>query len=178
MTELTSSPTGLVALGAAAGALIALLLLVVLAVKLRRLRRAQKAVLGDHEQRDLVAHAERLEEGFVGLRELVEHSLTGAEQRLVDLEEALQGCVAHTALVRYDAYGEMSGRQSSTIALLDSRRSGVVLSSILHRDHSRIYVKQLQEGTPELELSPEEQEAVSAALADAPAPAHEGNGRV
>ena len=178
MTDLISSPTGLVALGGAAGAVIALLLAVVLGFKLRRLRRAQKAVLGDHDQRDLVAHAARLEEGFVDLREMVEHSLTGAEQRLVDLEEGLRGCVAHTALVRYDAYGEMSGRQSSTIALLDSRRSGVVLSSILHREQARIYVKQLHEGTPELELSPEEQEAVGAALSEAPAAAHEGNGRV
>ncbi|MBA2430069.1 MAG: hypothetical protein H0V55_10155, partial [Thermoleophilaceae bacterium] len=85
MTDLISSPTGLVALGGAAGAVIALLLAVVLGFKLRRLRRAQKAVLGDHDQRDLVAHAARLEEGFVDLREMVEHSLTGAEQRLVDL---------------------------------------------------------------------------------------------
>ena len=67
-------------------------------------------------------------------------------------------------MVRYDAYGEMSGRQSSSIALLDSHRSGVVLSSILHRENARVYVKQLVEGQAEHELSPEEQEAVAAAL--------------
>jgi hypothetical protein len=63
----------------------------------------------------------------------------------------------------------MSGRQSSTLALLDARRSGLVLSSIVHRDQARLYVKQVHEGEAEVELSPEEQEAVHAALADRPA---------
>ena len=83
---------------------------------------------------------------------------------MVAAEDRIDGCVAYTSLVRYDAYGEMSGRQSSTLALLDSRRSGVVVSSILHRDQARVYVKQLHHGESELELSPEEQEAVEAAM--------------
>jgi hypothetical protein len=64
-----------------------------------------------------------------------------------------------------DAYGEMSGRQSTSIALLDANRSGLVLSSIHHRDQARMYVKQIHAGKPELELSPEEREAVRLALA-------------
>jgi hypothetical protein len=79
-------------------------------------------------------------------------------------EQRLDGAVAYRALVRYDAYGEMSGRQSTSIALLDSKRSGLVLSSIHHRDQARLYAKQLYEGQAELELSPEEDEAVRLAL--------------
>jgi hypothetical protein len=67
--------------------------------------------------------------------------------------------------VRYDAYNEMSGHQSASIALLDATRSGIVLSSIHHRDQARLYVKQVRDGRAELELSPEEQEAVRVALA-------------
>jgi hypothetical protein len=63
----------------------------------------------------------------------------------------------------------MSGQQSSTMALLDSRRTGVVVSSILHRDQARVYVKQVREGESELELSPEELEAIEAAMAGTPA---------
>jgi hypothetical protein len=84
-------------------------------------------------------------------------------------EGRIDGCVAYTSLVRYDAWGEMSGQQSSTMALLDSRRSGVVVSSILHRDQARVYVKQVREGESELELSPEEREAIEAAMAGAAA---------
>ena len=48
--------------------------------------------------------------------------------------------------MRYDAYGEMSGRQSTSIALLDATRSGIVLSSIHHRDQARLYAKQVRDG--------------------------------
>jgi Protein of unknown function (DUF4446) len=63
---------------------------------------------------------------------------------------------------------ELSGQQSSTVALLDERQTGVVISSILHRDQARVYVKQVREGSPEYELSPEEQQAVEAAMAKSP----------
>jgi len=146
---------------------VALLLAIVLAVRLRRVRVAQRAVLGDGDRRDLVVHAQQLEVGFTQLRDWLEESMEHLERRMGELESRVDGCVAHTALVRYDAYNELSGHQSSSLALLDSRRSGVVVSSIVHRDQARIYVKRLHDGEAEIELSPEEQAAVDAALAPA-----------
>jgi Protein of unknown function (DUF4446) len=77
----------------------------------------------------------------------------------------LDGAITHSAVVRYDAYNEMSGRQSSSVALLDEHRNGVVLSSILHREQARLYAKSVTDGRSEIDLSPEEQAAVEAALA-------------
>ena len=159
-----NSTEGIVALAAAGTALVALVLAIVLAVKLRRLRAGQRRVLGDAGELDLVEHAARLEQGFIALRDWVEETAQGIERRMGEAEERIDGCVTYRSLIRYDAYGEMSGRQSSSIALLDSHRSGVVMSSILHRENARVYVKQVHEGASELELSPEEQEAVTAAL--------------
>jgi hypothetical protein len=155
---------GIVAIAAGGVALVALLLGVVLAAKLRRLRAGQVAVLGPEGQRDLVAHAQRLETAFVELRDWVEEVLGALDERVKRSEQRIDGCLAYTALVRYDAYGEMSGHQSSSVALLDSRRTGVVVSSILHREQARVYVKQVRNGHSELELSPEEQEAIEHAL--------------
>ncbi len=76
------------------------------------------------------------------------------EARLAAAERRLGGAVAHRALVRYDAYNEMSGHQSLSIALLDANRSGIVLSSIHHRDQARLYAKQVHAGAAELALSP------------------------
>jgi hypothetical protein len=85
----------------------------------------------------------------------------------------IDDCIAYRALVRYDAYGEMSGQQSSSFAMLDKNRSGIVFSSILHRDQARVYVKQVVDGQSQIELSPEEQQAIEAALAsDAQAVEH------
>src|SRR4051794_15391508 len=163
MRELTTT-TGIVALAAAGVALVVLIFAIVLAVKVRRVREAQSAVLGDLGKRDLVTHAEQINSGFVELRDWVEDAHAKLDERMRIDEERTDGCIAHVALVRYDAYGEMSGQQSSSLALLDARRSGVVVSSILHREQARVYVKQIHEGQSHLELSPEEQEAIDTAL--------------
>ena len=164
MDDLTTTQ-GIVALAAAGGALIALLWALVLSVKLRRLRASQRAVLGETGQRDLVSHAAGLETAFVQLRDWVEETAVGLERRAGTAEQRIDDCIAYTSLVRYDAYGEMSGRQSSTLALLDSHRTGVVVSSILHREQARVYVKPIHHGESEHELSPEELEAIESAMA-------------
>jgi hypothetical protein len=157
---------GIVALAAAGLALVALVWIIVLTVKLRRLRAGQRTVLGDTE-RDLVAHAAALQEAFVQLRDWVEETAARLEGRTAAAEDRIDGCVAYTSVVRYDAWGEASGHQSSSLALLDLHRSGMVVSSILHRDQARVYVKQVREGESELALSPEELEAIDTAMARA-----------
>ena len=90
------------------------------------------------------------------------------DERMRVAEQRLDGAVAYRALVRYDAYGELSGHQSTTLALLDAQHNGVVLSSIAHRDSARLYCKQVVAGQGEFELSPEESEAIRLALAGEP----------
>ena len=132
--------------------------------RLRALRAAQGVVLGGAE-RDLVGHAEELDRRLGELGRELRDSVARLDERDVALSERLDGAVTHVAVVRYDAMGEMTGRQSSSIALLDASRSGVVLSSILHREQARLYAKQVVDGRSEFDLSPEEQEALEAALA-------------
>ncbi|HWV87206.1 MAG TPA: DUF4446 family protein [Capillimicrobium sp.] len=164
MDDLTTT-TGIVALAAAATAIVALVLAAVLALQLRRVRAAQRVVLGSGSARDLVEHAAELGHAFEALRAYVEESALRLDSRLGTAEERLDGAIAYRGVLRYDAYNELSGRQSASIALLDATRSGVVLSSIHHRDQARLYAKQVREGEADIELSPEEQEAVRLALA-------------
>jgi hypothetical protein len=167
VADLTSTP-GYVALAACALALIALVVAILATVSLRRIRAAQQAVLGEHGQQDLVAHASQLQREFEALSAFVQATATDLDGRLGHAEQRLDGAVTHRGLVRYDAYNEMSGRQSTTIALLDAQRSGIILSSISHRDQARLYAKQVIAGVSDLQLSPEEEEALHRAT-DAPA---------
>jgi hypothetical protein len=123
-------------------------------------------VLGNSEQRDLVAQAESLQAGFDDLRHTVEQTFQQLSSRLQEDERKLERTISKTAVIRYDAYNEMSGRQSSSMALLDDSGTGVILSSILHRDQARLYVKGVRDGRSEFDLSPEEDEAIRAALSD------------
>jgi Protein of unknown function (DUF4446) len=162
-TEL-SSTVGIVALVAAALAAVSVCLAIVLFRQLRRLRADQRIVLGEQRAQDLVGHAAALDASFRTLHDYVASVAERLDARLAVAEERLDGAIAHCGLIRYDAYNEMSGRQSTSIALLDSRRSGVVLSSIHHREEARLYAKQISEGAAELRLSPEEEEALRLAL--------------
>jgi hypothetical protein len=158
-----SSTAGIVAIVAGALAIVALIICAWLSLRLRRLRRDQMTVLGERRE-DLVAHAASLQRQFEALADYVQRAAEEIDGRVQSAERRLDGAVAYRGLVRYDAYGEMSGRQSASIALLDARRSGIVLSSIHHRDSARLYAKQVHEGHSELELSPEEDEAMRLAL--------------
>lgn len=75
------------------------------------------------------------------------------------------GALRNVALVRYDAFAEMSGRMSFSLALLDEHGDGVTISAIAGGSDTRVYAKGVASGKGEHELSPEEHQAVSAALA-------------
>jgi hypothetical protein len=160
-----SSTVGIVALAAATVAIAAIAAVVVLYRQLRRLRADQRAILGGQDSTDLVAHAAALDAGFKTLHDYVTDVAARLDERMGVAETRLDGAISYCGLIRYDAYNEMSGRQSTSIALLDSSRSGVVLSSIHHRDQARLYAKQVSAGKGELKLSPEEEEALRLAMA-------------
>jgi hypothetical protein len=163
-----TTTAGIVAMAAGAVAIVALILCLALLLRLRRVRADQRVLLGDGSQ-DLVAHAAALRKQFEVLYDYVQDMAAALTGRVETAEQRLDHTIAYSALVRYDAYGEMSGRQSTSLALLDARRTGLVLSSIHHRDQARLYAKQVREGQPELELSPEENEAIRLALEGGPA---------
>lgn len=165
-----TSPDGIydwLAIAAAALAVVAILLLIVNGVSLRRLRRAQKYVLAGSE-RDIVQYAADLQREFTLLRDWIDETSETIDARMKAAEARLDGAVAHTAMIRYDAYGEMTGRQSSSVAFVDDTRTGVIITAIRHRSHSHLYVKQLRDGESDIELSPEERQVLEQAFSERP----------
>lgn len=164
-TSLTDTQ-GILALAAAALAVVAVVACAAVALGLRRVRAAQKVVLGE-EGRDVVTHAAGMQAAFEDLREYVGEAAGQLHARLGNVEVGLREAITRCALVRYDAYNEFSGQQSVSLALLDNTGSGVVLTCIHHREQARVYLRQVHNGSGELELSPEEAEAVR--IASSPA---------
>ena len=160
-----SDTAGIVAIAAAALGLGALVFCALLTVRLRRLRSAQSVIAGDGD-RNLVEHASELESRLAKLSADLGETVRRMQEGDADLDRRLKGAITHCGVVRYDAMGEMSGRQSSSVALLDSHGSGVILSSILHREQARLYAKPIVEGSSEFELSPEERQALASAMGE------------
>lgn len=112
------------------------------------------------------------EEGgvFEALR-LIENELSHVTAAVADLKPRLQHlevtmphAIQHTAVINYDAYGDVSGNLSRSIALLDARGNGLVVTLLVGRDESRWFTKEVREGRGSEQLSPEEQRAVGRAF--------------
>jgi hypothetical protein len=158
----SATVAGWVAIAAAVAAVAALLVSLAHYLTLRRVRQAQLVLLGDGKGReDLVDFAVSLQGRIDDLHRAVDDAITG----LSTLDRRVDDTVSKTAIVRYDAYENSGGHQSASIAMLDSSRTGVVLSAIQGRDYARIYVKELDRGRASIALSPEEEEAVERAMA-------------
>jgi Protein of unknown function (DUF4446) len=149
-----------IAIGAAAAAVLALAVAVLALLTLRRVRTAQLVLLGGGKG-DLVDFAVSLQGRIDDLHRAVDEIAAG----LARVDKRVDATVSKTSIVRYDAYQDTGGHQSASIALLDSGRSGIVLSAIQGRDYARIYLKELDHGRASIALSPEEQEAVERAMA-------------
>jgi len=85
----------------------------------------------------------------------------GLRREVAALRAEAVGALRHLAVVRYDAFDEMGGRLSWSLALLDDAGDGVVLTSIRGRNEARTYAKSVLAWSGEQELSPEEAEAVA-----------------
>lgn len=87
----------------------------------------------------------------------------GLRQEVAALRSEAGDALRHLAVVRYDAFGDMGGHLSWSLALLDDGGNGVVLTSIHGRSDARSYAKSVTEWTCEQQLSPEEEEAIARA---------------
>lgn len=158
--ELSSTVAASIAIVAAVVALAAVAVAVLAWRKLRRVRQAQLVLLGGGRE-DLVDFAVSLQGRIDDLHRAVDQIAGGLSR----VDRRVDECVSKTSIVRYDAYEDKAGQSSATLALLDSARTGIVVSAIQGRDYARIYMKELDHGRPSTALSPEELEAVERAMA-------------
>lgn len=85
------------------------------------------------------------------------------DQRLADLAATLATCVQRVGVVRYDAYQDVGGQLSFSVALLDGRSDGVVVSVLNGREGARGYAKAIVAGDPAVTLSEDEARALAQA---------------
>jgi hypothetical protein len=156
------SAASVIAIAAIAVAVAAVAIAVLAYRKLNTIVRAQEVLLGGEGKTDMVEFAVSLQGRVDDLHRAFDE-LAAALSRV---DRRVDTALSRTALIRYDAYEDTGGHQSASIALLDSARSGVVLTAIQGRDYARVYVKQLDRGRTSIALSPEEQQAVERAMAE------------
>ncbi|HEY7537949.1 MAG TPA: DUF4446 family protein [Gaiellaceae bacterium] len=157
--DVSANVAALIAVAGVAVGLVGVVIAWIAWVRVRRLREAQRMLIGGG-RKDLVEFAVSLQARIDDLHGAVDEIAAG----LARVDRRIDTSVTNTAIVRYDAYEDTGGHQSASLALLDSARTGIVLTAIQGRDYARIYLKELERGKPSVALSPEEQEAVNRAM--------------
>ena len=77
---------------------------------------------------------------------------------------ALQNCLQNVGVVRYDAFGDVGGEQSFSVALLDAQNTGILITGLHGRQTMRLYTKSVEKGqSPHIPLTDEEKQAVALA---------------
>lgn len=153
-----------VAAAAGAPGVICLVFLIATWVKLRRLRADQRILLPDGTTSGLVDRYANLSRGLGELDERIDAVRADVQRLAHQTDAGLRGALRFQGLIRYDAYADMGGAQSWSMAILNAERTGAVVTSLHARDSARMYLKELHDGVPSQRLSPEEEQAVAAAM--------------
>jgi hypothetical protein len=157
--HVSANVAGLVAVIGTAVAVAGLALAWVSWVRVRRVRDAQRMLLGGG-RKDLIEFAVSLQGRIDDLHRAVDEVAASLSR----VDRRIDGSMANSSIVRYDAYEDTGGHQSASLALLDAGLTGIVVTAIQGRDYARIYMKELDRGKASVALSPEEREAVERAM--------------
>lgn len=104
---------------------------------------------------------------FSDVRKLKEHDLIHKND-IVEMKRILLNCFQKVGIVKYDAFREMGGQLSFSIALLDRKDNGFVMNSVHSASSSYVYTKEIENGRSAIELSDEEKEALQIAVNSSP----------
>ncbi|HET8969492.1 MAG TPA: DUF4446 family protein [Candidatus Nanopelagicales bacterium] len=149
-----------IVIGAAVLSLVAVVVALMALRRFRLMHRELELLAAGDDAPTFVAAVTRHVERVDALRGEVDEVAALLDRTRTELGDALR----HVSVVRYDAFGDMGGRLSFSAALLDDGGDGLVLTSIHARAETRSYVKGIKAGGGGVQLSPEEQQAISYAL--------------
>ena len=149
-------------IGLAVISLILLILVVIQIFQIRKLKAKYNKFMGGKDVKSLEKQIERI---IVDSRYLKEISNEN-KKNIKDLNEELQDTFCKVGIVKYDAFKQMGGMLSFSIALLNKKDNGYILNSVHSAEGCYTYVKEVTAGICNLELSDEEKTALSQAISN------------
>jgi hypothetical protein len=126
----------------------------------RRLEKRYRVLLGNAEGRD----AEALLLDYIARTDSLAARLEQTRNELTDLCNVCQRHVQKVGILRYNAFDDVGGEQSFSVAFLDASATGVVISGLCGREETRIYAKPVRAGRSIHNLSDEEITAIARAI--------------
>lgn len=147
-------------IGLAAATLLLLIMVIVLLVKFGRLSKRYNKFMGGK-------NAKSLEKDIVGLYEdnkLIKASMDKNRKDIENLYRKFEGAFQKIGIVKYDAFNQMGGQLSFSLALLDENDNGFILNSVHSAEGCYSYTKEIKAGLCDIALGDEEKKALDIAM--------------
>ncbi|MCH7669254.1 MAG: DUF4446 family protein [Acidobacteria bacterium] len=139
---------------------IAIIALVVAAIAYAQAASTARQLRGVPDEQHIAGFLKRVDNEIGAISDV----LADIESRLISVESRLPYAITRTGVVEFDAFGDVGGRLSRAIALLNERSDGIVITLLVGRNETRFFTKQLRGGEGVELLSPEERQAVDQAV--------------
>lgn len=140
--------------------IVLLITVIVQAVKLSKLSKRYKKFMGGK-------NAKSLEKDIVGLYEDNKFIKTSMEKNKKDIQtlyRKFEGAFQKVGIVKYDAFNQMGGQLSFSLALLDENDNGFILNSVHSTEGCYSYTKEIKGGLSDISLGVEEKQALDMAM--------------
>lgn len=123
---------------------------------LKRYNGLMKGLEGKNLEEIMLANKQMIESGNIRIEQL--------EQELNSLKIEFKRCISKVGVVRFNAFPDMGSDLSFSVALLDDKNNGFVLTGLTGRQDSRTYAKPVLAGKSNYHLTEEEHQALRQAL--------------
>ncbi|MBR1524332.1 MAG: DUF4446 family protein [Lachnospiraceae bacterium] len=147
--------------------ILVIVLIVLFIVQMNRYKKLDERFRAFMTGADGASLEEKMAILFKDVRKLKEHDLIHKKD-IADMRHILLSCFQKVGIVKYDAFREMGGQLSFSIAMLDQEDNGFVMNSVHSASSSYVYTKEIENGRSAIELSDEEKEALKIAINSSP----------
>lgn len=147
-------------IGIAGVAILELILIIILFAKLGGVKNRFKKMMRGANNKSL----ETMLEDYLQKVEKIELDSSDAVSKINKLDANLKNCIQKVGVVRYKAFEDVGSDLSFSIALLDEKNDGVMLTGIYGRMESTTYAKPIDKGISRYDLSEEELQALNEAM--------------
>lgn len=140
--------------------LILLILMIINIVQINKLKKSYKSFMTGKSGKNL---EETLIKRLSQVDTLIE-SNTANERNIQLLFKNMKMAYQKMGLVKYDAFHEMGGKLSFSLAMLDGKNNGYIINAMHTREGCYTYIKEIVDGNSIIVLSEEEKEALKMAM--------------
>lgn len=160
LQELTGIRLDLFVIALAALVVVLIIILIVNSVKMSKLKKNYRIFMGGNDAKSL---EDTLIKRLNQIDDLMESDKENKEAIQVVLDH-LDATYQKVGLVKYDAFNEMGGKLSFSLALLNRKNDGFIINAMHSREGCYTYIKEIINGNSVILLSEEEKEALAEAV--------------